>query len=109
MNNVLIQLFLSLIPQEYYDLYTFILINNSNRTFHKYFEYFYREYVIRDKLEPEDSLDRMAKLWNLAEGFEVLGKHLTNLITFVVFADNFITTGDALYMLPNATIKTGSF
>ena len=58
MNKALIQHFLYLIPQEHRNIYTSTLIGNPTGAFQECFEYFYKEYGIKDGSELEDICDR---------------------------------------------------
>ena len=55
MNKALLKCFLSFLPQEHHDLYQNALIGNPNGRFGDTFNYFYREYGIRDEMELEQS------------------------------------------------------
>ena len=47
--------------------------------------------------------------WNSAGGFKILCKRFDEAIIFVAFAENEISTSDALIFLLNINLKTGVF
>ena len=51
----------------------------------------------------------MRKLWNIADGWEVLKDKFNDEIAYAVFADAEINAADALNMLISILLKTGVF
>ena len=74
MNKALIERFVFLLPREHRDLYQNTLIGNPNGRFGDTLNSFYREYGIRDKMELDQSRERMKAPWNTVDGFEILRK-----------------------------------
>ena len=64
--------FLSIFANEHWRGYNATIVSDPNRTFGNTFAHFYEQFGIRDEAEIEQNRDNMRKLWNIADGWEVL-------------------------------------
>ena len=106
MNKALTERFLSIFANQHQRRYNTTIFSDLNRTFGKSFAHFYEQFGIRDEAEIEQNRNDMRKLWNIADGWEVLKDRFDDGIAYAVFADATISAAGTLNMLISVVVKT---